>query len=69
MARPKNVIEKNSLRVACQDAGDESGDLIIELPADLLNKLGWSVDDQLTVEKSEELIALKLKQKAPRTAS
>jgi len=51
----------------CLGPGDESGDVIIELPAELLDKLGWSVGDQLVVEKSDDLILLKLKQKTSRT--
>lgn len=51
----------NSWRVVCQDSGDGSGDVIVELPSELLAKLGWTVGDELTVEKSEEGISLKLK--------
>lgn len=61
------MADKNTWRAACLDAGDESGDVIIELPAELLDNLGWSVGDQLVVEKSDDLILLKLKQKAPQT--
>jgi len=49
------------------DAGDESGDVIIELPAELLGKLGWSVGDQLVVEKTDDLLPLKLKPRTSRT--
>lgn len=51
----------NSWRVVCQDSGDGSGDVIVELPSELLAKLGWTLGDELTVEKSEEGISLKLK--------
>ncbi len=61
------MADKNTWRTVCLDAGDESGDVIIELPAELLDKLGWSVGDQLVVEKSDDLILLKLKQKTSRT--
>jgi len=32
----------NSWRVVCQDPGGGSGDVIVELPSELLAKLGWS---------------------------
>lgn len=51
----------NSWRVVCQDSGDGSGDVIVELPSELLAKLGWTLGDELTVEKSKEGISLKLK--------
>ncbi|MEN1775866.1 AbrB/MazE/SpoVT family DNA-binding domain-containing protein, partial [Pseudomonas aeruginosa] len=37
----------NSWRVVCQDPGDGSGDAIIELPSELLDRLGWIVGDEL----------------------
>lgn len=52
----------DSWRVVCQDAGDGSGDIIVELPSELLEKLGWSLGDELTIERNEEGISLKLKQ-------
>ncbi|MFA7822967.1 hypothetical protein [Aeromonas dhakensis] len=61
------MADKNTWRTVCLDAGDESGDVIIELPGELLDSLGWSVGDQLVVEKSDDLILLKLKQMAPWT--
>ncbi|MFG0723361.1 AbrB/MazE/SpoVT family DNA-binding domain-containing protein [Pseudomonas sp. GLN_6] len=61
------MADKNTSSAVCLDPGDESGDVIIELPAELLDKLGWSVGDQLVVEKSDDLILLKLKQKASGT--
>jgi len=51
----------NSWRVVCQDPGDGSGDVIVELPSELLAKLGWTLGDELIVEKSEEGFSLKLK--------
>lgn len=59
------MADKNTWRTVCLDAGDESGDVIIELPAELLDKLGWSVGDQLVAEKSDDLILLKLKKRLP----
>lgn len=51
-----------SWRVVCQDPGDGSGDVIVELPSELLQQLGWGLGDELTVEAEEENICLKLKQ-------
>lgn len=51
----------NSLRVVCQDPGDDSGDVIIELTSEILAKLGWTLGDELEVEKSVEGISLTLK--------
>ncbi|OSO71808.1 hypothetical protein B6N17_018140 [Stutzerimonas stutzeri] len=51
----------NSWRVVCQDPGDGSGDVIVELPSELLAKLGWTLGDELIVEKSEEGFSLKVK--------
>ena len=53
-----------SWRVVCQDPGDGSGDVIVELPSELLEKLGWALGDELAIEKVEEGISLKLKQRA-----
>ncbi|MDH1338866.1 AbrB/MazE/SpoVT family DNA-binding domain-containing protein [Pseudomonas aeruginosa] len=61
------MADKNTWRTVCLDAGDESGDVIIELPAELLDKLGWSVGDQLVVEKTDDLLLLKLKPRTSRT--
>lgn len=61
------MADKNTWLTVCLDAGDESGDVIIELPAELLDKLGWSVGDQLVVEKTDDLLPLKLKPRTSRT--
>ncbi|WP_333982950.1 AbrB/MazE/SpoVT family DNA-binding domain-containing protein [Ectopseudomonas khazarica] len=58
-----------SWRVVCQDPGDGSGDVIVELPSELLEQLGWSLGDELSVEAGEEKICLKLKQRAGDTSS
>jgi antitoxin ChpS len=58
-----------SWRVVCQDPGDGSGDVIVELPSELLEQLGWSLGDELSVEAGEEKICLKLKQRADGTSS
>lgn len=58
-----------SWRVVCQDPGDGSGDVIVELPFELLQQLGWGLGDELTVEAEEENICLKLKQRAEAPSS
>jgi len=37
-------------RLTCIDAGDDSGDLIVELPNDLLRATGWAEGDLLEME-------------------
>ena len=59
----------DSWRVVCQDPGDGSGDVIVELPSELLEKLGWTLGDELAIEKKEERISLKLKQRTVNTPS
>lgn len=63
------VTKYESWRVVCQDPGDSSGDAIVELPFELLEQLGWSLGDELSVEAGEENIFLKLKQRAEKTSS
>lgn len=58
-----------SWRVACQDPGDGSGDVIVELPQALLEKLGWGLGDELVIEGDEEGISLKLKPRSADAAS
>lgn len=36
--------------VSCRDAGDGSGELIVELPDDLLEAAGWAMGDTLELE-------------------
>ncbi len=61
------MANKNTWSAVCLGPGDESGDVIIEMPAELLDKLGWSVGDQLVVEKTDDLLLLKLKPRTSRT--
>lgn len=44
-----------SWRVVCQDPGDGSGDVIVELPSELLEQLGWSLGDELSDNGKEHL--------------
>lgn len=50
-------------RAVCQDAGDGSGDVIIELPSDLLERLDWTLGDELTIESEDGIISIRLKQR------
>lgn len=47
--------------VKCQDPGDGSGDVIIDLPPDLLASLGLSTGDVLTIEVIDGAIVLTAK--------
>lgn len=58
------TITSESWQFVCQDPGDGSGDVIVELPSELLEQLGWSLGDELSIEAGEEKIYLKLKQRA-----
>lgn len=58
----------DSWRVECQDPGDGSGDVIVELPSELLEKLGWTLGDELAIGTGEDGISLKLKQRASDTS-
>jgi hypothetical protein len=45
--------------VKCQDPGDGSGDVIIDLPSDVLKVLGVDIGDLLSIEMVEGSIVLK----------
>lgn len=45
--------------VKCQGTADGSGDVIIELPLDLLAEMGLSIGDDLDVEVLDDAIILK----------
>ncbi|MGE8436140.1 MAG: AbrB/MazE/SpoVT family DNA-binding domain-containing protein [Pseudomonas palmensis] len=45
--------------VKCLEAGDGSGDSIIELPDKVLDAIGVKVGDQLSIEKVGDVILLK----------
>lgn len=63
------TITPESWRLVCQDLGDGSEDVVIELPSELLEQLGWSLGDELSVEVGEGNICLKLKQLADGASS
>lgn len=43
------------------DAGDESGDAVLELPDELLMQLGWDVGDTLEISNHNDQISVVLK--------
>ncbi|MCP8632931.1 AbrB/MazE/SpoVT family DNA-binding domain-containing protein [Pseudomonas mosselii] len=45
--------------VKCQDPGDGSGDVIVELPPDILKELRLAVGDKLSIEIFESVIVLR----------
>ncbi len=53
MSKPMPVIVK------CQDPGDDTGDVIVELPTEILEEIGLTVGDELSIELIEGLIVLK----------
>ncbi|MBK5351203.1 AbrB/MazE/SpoVT family DNA-binding domain-containing protein [Pseudomonas sp. TH41] len=53
--------------VKCQDPTDGNGDVIIDLPPDLLASLGLSVGDVLTIEVIDGAIVLTPKSSDPTT--
>lgn len=48
------MTNKTIWHVICQDAGDGSGDLMIELPENLLTELNWKEGDTLNFDLQED---------------
>ena len=46
--------------VKCQDTADGSGDVIVDLPPELVMQLGLDTGSELTIEKVHGVIILKL---------
>lgn len=44
--------------VKCQDAGDGTGDVIVELPDDILESMGLNIGDSLSIELVDGVIVL-----------
>lgn len=42
----------------CQDPGDGSGDLIVDLPPELLDEMGLATGDELDIEVADGVINL-----------
>ncbi len=51
--------ESERWTVKCQDTADGSGDVIIDLPQELLAKLGLEVGDDLTITTTKDAIVLR----------
>ncbi|MGH8452460.1 AbrB/MazE/SpoVT family DNA-binding domain-containing protein [Pseudomonas sp.] len=47
----------------CHDAEDGSGDLVIDLPTDMLAELGWKVGDRLSIDVEGGLVIIRLASK------
>lgn len=45
--------------VKCQDPGDGTGDVIVDLPPELLNELDLAIGDRLSIEIIDGVILLK----------
>ena len=52
-------------RAICEDAGDGSGDLIVELPSEVLAKMGVGPGDELNLEVVHGRIILSPKKSLP----
>lgn len=53
------MTQSSRTTVKCQDPGDGTGDVIIELPPDMLKKIGVTVGDKLSIELINGEIVLK----------
>ncbi|KAF1306239.1 hypothetical protein BLX42_23735 [Pseudomonas sp. SG-MS2] len=47
------------MTVQCQAADDGTGDLIVDLPTEVLNAMGWKLGDLLSIERVNDEIVLK----------
>ncbi|MNP38374.1 hypothetical protein D3C76_1318820 [compost metagenome] len=61
MQRESDLSETQSWTVRCQDTADGSGDVIVDLPPELLASLGLVLGDELTIEVIDGAIVLKPK--------
>jgi antitoxin ChpS len=53
------VSEPLKTTVQCQAADDGTGDLIVNLPSEALNAIGWKLGDLLNIERVNDEIVLK----------
>jgi hypothetical protein len=56
--------ETQSWTARCQDTADGSGNVIVDLPPELLSSLGLVLGDELTIEVIDGAIVLKPKRNA-----
>ncbi|AGA76037.1 AbrB family transcriptional regulator [Pseudomonas plecoglossicida] len=66
MTEPKLCFPKRMF-VKCLDAGDGSGDIIVELPDNVMEAIGLKSGDMLSIEKADDVIVLKPTRNAPST--
>lgn len=52
------MTEAQRWKVKCQDTEDGSGDVVIDLPPDLLASLGLTIGDVLSIEVIDGVISL-----------
>lgn len=57
----RNMSETQSWTVRYQDTADGTGDVIVDLPPELLTSLGLVLGDELTIEVIDGAIVLKPK--------
>ncbi|CAI8851149.1 Antitoxin ChpS [Pseudomonas sp. IT-194MI4] len=55
------MCESERWTVKCQEAADGTGDVIVDLPPELLAKLGLGLGDELTIEVVDGAIVLEPK--------
>ena len=48
-----------STTVKCQDPDDGSGDVIVDLPTDILRELNLAIGDKLSIELADGVIVLR----------
>ena len=51
---PTHDLKSKRWTVTCQDAADDTGDMIVPLPDDLLSEIGLVIGGTLTVEKQPD---------------
>ena len=51
---PTHDLKSKRWTVTCQDAADDTGDMIVPLPDDLHSQMGLVIGDTLTVEKQPD---------------
>lgn len=47
-------MEHNEWTSVLEDSADGSGDLFLPIPEELLDELGWNIDDELQLEIKED---------------
>lgn len=68
MPYESDLSEPQCWTVRCQDPADGSGDIIVDLPPELLASFGLGLGDELTIEVIDGAIVLKPKRSSSPTA-